>query len=287
MTYLLALAPAKVNLNLHILGQTDNGYHLLDSLVVFTNFGDEIHIKKNSRTTYKLKGEYSNNLLMDDNNLVVKAHKSLEIALGKPLNCEITLVKNLPIAAGVGGGSSNAALTLKLINQLFSLEITQEKLAKIGLTLGADLPVCLHGKPCFMNGIGEYITPISQFPKLYIALINPKKAISTKKVFSLLNHHFSTMLQYNDSFKTKDLFRWIKQTRNDLQRPAISLVPEISTILCKLKQISLEYDLKLSHYGMSGSGATCYMISPSASVIDATEKYFKKDKYWRQKGQIL
>ncbi len=282
-----AQAPAKVNLNLHILGQADNGYHKLDSLVVFTDFGDEIHIKKAAKTTYKLKGECISALSMDDDNLVVKAHKSLEEAARRLLPCEITLVKKLPIAAGVGGGSSNGATVLKLINKLFTLNISQKKLRKIGLNLGADFPVCLHGQACFMSGIGEIITPIANFPKLHIALINPKKATSTKQVFKLLNHRFSSPLPYQDSFHEENLFSWLKQTHNDLQQPAISLTAEIATILKGLEYINAQHSSSLSHYGMSGSGATCYMISPSNSVIEATESYFKKYDYLQLRGKIL
>ncbi len=287
MINISALAPAKVNLNLHILGSADQGYHYLDSLVVFTDFGDEVHIKKTKKTSYNLKGPYSTGLLMNNDNLILKAHKSLEAMINKSLTCEITLIKNLPSAAGIGGGSSDGATTLKLVNKLFELGITEEKLKETGLSLGADFPVCLHGETCFMSGIGDIITPISYFPKLHIALINPKKTTSTKKVFQLFNNNYSSPLQYSDSFKLENLFSWLSTTHNDLQKPATSLVPEISFILQQLEKISTKYYPILTHYGMSGSGATCYIISPSSSLIHEVEKQFKSYDFWYLEGKIL
>lgn len=286
-THLSAIAPAKVNLNLHILGKNAKGYHLLDSLVVFTDFGDEIHIKKSEKTSYIIKDSYNKGLLMDENNLVVKAHKSLQKATSQALPCEITLIKNLPMAAGIGGGSSDGATTLKLINQLFQLNFNEANLMDIGLSLGADFPVCIHGQACFMSGIGEIITPIKAFPKLYMALINPKKATETAQVFRLFNQSFSAALKYSDSFDEQNLFPWLKQSFNDLEKPACQIVPEISAILEALKQISAAYDSAIYHYGMSGSGATCYIISPSLSLINEVEKQLHHKDYLWLKGKIL
>ncbi len=284
---LFAFAPAKVNLNLHVLGQNNKGYHLLDSLVVFTDFGDEIHVQKAEHTTYSLKGAYGgNHLLMDEDNLVVKAHKALEKAVKQSLPCRITLVKNLPLAAGVGGGSSDGATTLKLLNKLFACGLCEEELSAIGLTLGADFPVCLHGKTCFMSGIGEKITPISHFPKLFIGLINPKKPTPTKQVFAHLNKSFSHKLFYADSFSLQNLFPWLKTTHNDLQNPAISLVPEIESILQKFSDFSSRYPEHFCHYGMSGSGATCYIISPEKHMIFEAIKPFRPYDYIILHGKI-
>lgn len=285
--YVSAIAPAKVNLNLHILGKNAKGYHQLDSLVVFTDFGDEIHIKKAPQTRYILKGEYEGELLMDENNLVVKAHQSLQKATGKILACEITLIKKLPMGGGVGGGSSDGASTLKLLNQLFQLHLSSKQLSQIGLSLGADFPVCLHGQACFMAGIGEIITPIKAFPKLYIALINPKKAASTQQVFRLFEPPFSAPLFYKEYFNAQNLFPWLCSTSNDLQKPACQIIPEIGLILQELQYISQTYDSGLYHYAMSGSGATCYMISSSLELINKVEQSLREKDYLFLKGDIL
>lgn len=286
MARLTAFAPAKINLNLHILGKKENGYHLLDSLVVFSNFGDEISIEPSSEIHFEILGDNTADLKMDANNLMVKAHHLLEQYVNKKLPCKITLTKNLPIAAGVGGGSSDGATTLKLLNQFFNLGITEQKLMDLSLTLGADLPVCLYGQNCFMSGIGEKITPIDHFPKLYIGLINPLIPTSTQDIFTALRPPYSVPLDYVKNFHVHNLFPWLKQTHNDLQKPAIAQVPEIKMILENLNHTQNEHPNIFSHSGMSGSGATCYIICPNEILITKALEKFKNTNYLMLSGTI-
>lgn len=286
MAKLTALAPAKINLNLHILGKKDNGYHLLDSLVVFSNFGDEITIVPSNDLIFEIQGNNAAYLQMDENNLMVKAHHFLEGYVKRKLPCKITLTKNLPIAAGVGGGSSDGATTLKLLNQFFNLGLTQQELIDLGLALGADFPVCIYAQNCFMSGIGEKITPIKSFPKLYIGLINPKIPTSTKDIFMALNKPYSDNLKYQTSFTNHSLFYWLKQTHNDLQKPAMVQVKEIKIILDTLKQTQTEHPNIFTHSGMSGSGATCYIISPNEIIITKALDKFKNTNYLTMRGTV-
>ncbi|MFV0320922.1 MAG: 4-(cytidine 5'-diphospho)-2-C-methyl-D-erythritol kinase [Alphaproteobacteria bacterium] len=286
MAKLTAFAPAKINLNLHVLGKKENGYHLLDSFVVFSNFGDEITVEPSSDIHFEIQGDNTMDLQMDANNLMVKAHCLLEQYVNKKLPCKITLIKNLPIAAGVGGGSSDGATTLKLLNQFFNLGIAQQKLMDLGLTLGADFPVCIYGQNCFMSGIGEIITPIEHFPKLYIGLINPRIQTSTKDIFMALKKPYSEPIDYINDFNVHNLFPWLKQTHNDLQKPAIAQVPEIKIILENLNHTQNAHPNIFSHSGMSGSGATCYIISPNEMLITKALEKFENTNYLMLRGTI-
>ncbi|MFV0431460.1 MAG: 4-(cytidine 5'-diphospho)-2-C-methyl-D-erythritol kinase [Alphaproteobacteria bacterium] len=287
MQTLSALAPAKVNLNLHIVGKRGDGYHLLDSLVVFSNFGDELSICPHSEARYTIADIYGQNLTMDEDNLVVKAHKLLEEHIGQKLDAAIHLKKNLPIAAGIGGGSSDAATTLKLLNDFFALNISQSKLMELGLSLGADVPVCIHGKSCFMSGIGEAIDAIDFLPPLFIGLIKPKAGVSTKEIFKTLQPPYSQGLSHSKSFDITSLSDLLKNSHNDLQKYAILQVKEIQHILEYLKGIYTNFPQAFIHSQMSGSGSTCYIISDDNQAIEQAFMGLSHHDYWMKSGEIL
>ncbi len=262
MTEYKAIAPAKINLSLHVLNKRDDGYHNLDSLVVFSKNGDEITIKKNSHSHYSIENISNHELKIDNDNLIVKAHKMLEEQLGKKLPCHIHLKKLLPIAGGIGGGSSDAATALLLLNDCFKLNLSQQYLTNLAINLGADLPVCLYKTPCYMSGIGQEIEEITNFPKLNIALINPNIATPTAKIFQNLAGNYSYPLQRKSSFTSfQQLKDWHSSHHNDLAKVAIKLVPQIEEILTNLKNIAKNELNDDAIFGMSGSGATCYLIA--------------------------
>jgi 4-diphosphocytidyl-2-C-methyl-D-erythritol kinase len=263
-------APAKINLALHVTGQRADGYHLLESLVVFTDFGDRVAVSPAERDIVELGGQFSAGLAVDDGNLVVRAREALWAALGArnststahsfqpsgsvgPLATRINLEKNLPIASGIGGGSSDAAATLVALNRLWNAGLTISQLAEIGLPLGADVPMCLVRRPLIARGIGERVEAIAGFPALPIVLVNPGVGISTPRIFAAMASRKNPPLPALPSEASFDrLLGWLGQTRNDLMAPALSLEPVIGEALHLLTARNAAF------VRMSGSGATCF-----------------------------
>ncbi|HBM91202.1 MAG TPA: 4-(cytidine 5'-diphospho)-2-C-methyl-D-erythritol kinase, partial [Rhodospirillaceae bacterium] len=165
------------------------------------------------------------------------------------------LEKNLPLSAGLGGGSSDAAATLKALQILWKTEIDEERLFDFSLELGADVPACLVGEPSFVSGIGEHITPVNDFPDLYCVLANPKKPLSTPavfKAFAIAGRPFTQPLALTPELN-EGIWPLLEGTRNDLEKPAIKLLPEIKDILDSIRK---QDGCRIAR--MSGSGATCF-----------------------------
>ena len=249
-----SLAPAKINLTLHVTGQRDDGYHLLDSLVVFTDAGDQITAKSANDMALIVTGPFAEGVPTDDSNLILRAAHLLRRKRGVIQGVHITVEKNLPHAAGIGGGSADAAATLKLLAELWQVEPLPATAPEV-LTLGADVPVCLAGPgPTRMTGIGEGLAPQPQIPDCALVLVNPRVAVSTQAAFrglaSKTNPGMDALPEMPDF---KAFAAWLAAQRNDLQAPSMALAPEVATAIDKLKRIPA-----VAHAGMSGSGATCF-----------------------------
>jgi 4-diphosphocytidyl-2-C-methyl-D-erythritol kinase len=245
--------PAKINLALHVVGQRDDGYHLLESLVVFTRFGDRISVGRAETDEFAVTGPYASAVPTDESNLVVRARNTLRAALppSSDFPASISLEKNLPPASGIGGGSSDAAQTLKALAQLWGIE-EDGTLERIALSLGADVPMCLSPYPALVSGIGEKVERLPDFPPLFIVLVNPGAELSTPAVFSRLKTKDNPGLRQLVSGDPKTLCAWLRETRNDLQIPALELAPVIGEALGSLRATQARF------VRMSGSGATCF-----------------------------
>jgi len=250
MTTVKTFAPAKVNLTLHITGQRDDGYHLIDSLVSFADVGDVVSVSRAERTSLTVSGPFAADVPTDGGNLVLKA-----VGLfGEPV--EVALEKNLPAAAGIGGGSADAAATVKAVSQVLDVSIPDDQAL---LSLGADVPVCMMTGLVRMRGIGELLEPISTEPLGWpMVLVNPGVPVSTPDVFKALN--CKTNSPMDDQFESgvvphhqDAFFDWLEQQRNDLEAPAISLAPVIGDVKSALQNQS---GCRLAR--MSGSGSTCF-----------------------------
>ena len=178
-------ASAKVNLCLQILDQTPEGFHLLDSVVVFTEFGDDLLFEKSDKLELSIQGLFSDNIPIDGSNLILKAATALKQLSQIKTGAHITLTKNLPPSAGIGGGSSDAAATIRGLCRLWK---TNPPLLDDMLKIGSDLPVCFTQRTQHMQGIGEILSTITNFPSFPILLVNPLKIVSTQKVFQLLKN---------------------------------------------------------------------------------------------------
>lgn len=259
---MIVFAPAKINLALHITGQRPDGYHLLESVVVFAKVGDTLTINGAPHDELTFSGPFGNNLQADAaTNLVLKARDAMRHAasakkrLSPPVH--IHLEKNLPLSSGIGGGSADAAATMKALNNFWELGLSEATLMAMGLPLGADVPMCILGKPLIASGIGEVITPISHMPELSLVLVNPSVGISTPQIFKALFNKSNGQLPEiipSANWGAGDVLAYLSSTRNDLEPPALEICPAIGDVIKTL----IESGALLAR--MSGSGATCFGI---------------------------
>ena len=267
------LARAKVNLALHVTGRREDGYHLLDSLVAFADFGDVVRVRPAEDLSLTVTGPMAAGLGAGEDNLVLRAAR----LMGRP--AAITLEKSLPLASGIGGGSADAAATLQAMARLFGLDLP-DPAAVLGL--GADVPVCLLGRPARMAGIGEDLTPIS-LPPAYLVLVNPGFAVSTPQVFRALTRRDNPPLGTIPGFAdARDLAAWLTATRNDLQAAAVTLRPEIAEVLAVIEATP---DCLLAR--MSGSGATCFGLYAEARAAARAAARLARAGWWVQAGALV
>lgn len=250
-------APAKINLALHILGQRSNGYHELESLCVFTGVGDELSATLADQDELILAGPFGDALHGERSNIVLKAltlfRENYPDSL--PQGLRLTLDKALPVAAGIGGGSADAAAMLRLANRISGLDLDLKMMMGMALELGADVPMCLLSRTAFVKGVGEQIAPLPEFPTLQLVLANPGKPVSTAEIFRKLTEKNNPPIQRNaaDFGHIAAITMWLEGTRNDLQKPAIEKLPEIAEMINDLGQ---QKGCLLAR--MSGSGATIF-----------------------------
>lgn len=268
--YYSIIAPAKLNLNLFIKGKNKNGYHLLESDICFLELTDKIYIKKSNKDLFN-QSKTPNNFNIDPNdNLIFKAINQFRILTKWNIKFEVYLDKKIPIGAGLGGGSADAASTLILLRNLYNKEHNIKKidvstLYKIGIDLGSDVPACLHSKDLRLGGYGNKITRTKVMNNYYFLLINPKINLSTREVFQQYDASNS-----NESNIPDARFGNIN-INNSLLSSAIDLAPQISSVLSHLQKSKT-----ITAYGMTGSGSTCFGIFKNINEIIKFLEFFKK-----------
>lgn len=271
-------APAKINLALHVTAERGDGYHLLDSLVVFADVGDRITIAAADTLSLTVTGPMAAGLTPGDDNLVLRAARSFGVAPG----AAIILEKNLPVAAGIGGGSADAAATLRALARLWQRPLP---VSAAVLALGADVPVCLAGRPTRMTGIGAGLVPVV-LPAAWLVLVNPGVALPTVAVFAGLERHdHPAMPRDLPTFATvAGLAAFLLTMRNDLESPAIRLAPAIAH--CKASLASMSGCLLAR---MSGSGATCFGLfaDPLTAHAAAQALQAAESGWWVAAGRML
>ena len=254
-------APAKLNLTLHVTGRRADGYHLLDSLVVFCDIGDVVTLS-DGPLALTMTGPFAAGLAAEPDNLCLRAAR----LAGRDV--AITLEKNLPVASGIGGGSADAAAVLRALGS-----------APAGTeTLGADVPVCMAGVPTRMRGLGEILDPLPPLPPLHLVLVNPGRGLSTPAVFKVLAQRENPPMpdplpRFPDA---QTLIAFLHDCRNDLQDPAIALMPEIADCLAALNAAGAQLAR------MSGSGATCFGLFADAAAARAAQTAIAQahPKWW-------
>jgi len=266
-------APAKLNLNLFIKGKNKHGYHLLESDICFLELTDKIYIKKSNKDLFN-QSKTTNNFNIDPNdNLIFKAINQFRILTKWNIKFEVYLDKKIPIGAGLGGGSADAASTLILLRNLYNKEHNIKKidvstLYKIGIDLGSDVPACLHSKDLRLGGYGNKITRTKVMNNYYFLLINPKINLSTREVFQQYDASSS-----NESDIPDTRFGNIN-IHNSLLSSAIDLAPQISSVLSHLQKSNT-----ITAYGMTGSGSTCFGIFKNINEIIKFLELFNKQDY--------
>lgn len=275
-------APAKINLYLHVTGKRPDGYHILESIVVFAaDINDIISITPAPTLSLEITGSFADRLEESDDNLILQAARLLAKETGYTSGAHITLDKSIPVAAGIGGGSSDAAATLQLLNTLWNTKLPQKELMQLGLTLGADVPVCLMGKAAFMSGIGDIVTPMDALPPLYALLVNSYTGLPTREVFSALKGDEYAPI---GGIPIKPSIPWLMQQHNNLERPAVILLPSIDEMLYNLR------DLQGCMFSrMSGSGSTCFGLFPSIEEAEAAQTTIaaQHPDWWARTTQLV
>lgn len=262
---------AKVNLSLRVLGRREDGYHELQSLVVFAAAADGIEAHPSDGLTLELRGPFGAGLSNGPENLVLRAARGLRDLCGGGAGAHLKLRKNLPVASGIGGGSADAAATLRALMRLWRIAPDEPALMRLAASLGADVPVCLDPSPALMGGIGEKLVRLPRLPRLYLLLANPGRPLSTAEVFRALaapplaETPAKRPLPEFDS--RDDLVGWLRHEPNDLERPACGLLSLIGEVI---DEIASTPGCRLAR--MSGSGATCFGLYDDEAAAAAAAR---------------
>jgi 4-diphosphocytidyl-2-C-methyl-D-erythritol kinase len=298
-------APAKLNLYLHVVGRRPDGYHELDSLVAFVEAGDALSAAPAENLSLTIEGPFAAGLSAGADNQVMKAARAFSSLSsrtsgvptprdpesivpperwipdqvrgdGEARGAAITLTKNLPVASGIGGGSADAAATLRLLRRLWRLDMPDDALAALGLSLGADLPVCLRRRPSILRGIGEQLSDAPALPPAGLVLVNPRVPLATPDVFRRRSGPFSAPVAFAAPRDVAGLAAALATAGNDLEAPATALVPVIGVILQALRASP---GCRLAR--LSGSGATCFGIYDDASAAEKAAAWLSmRDSGW-------
>lgn len=284
-------APAKINLFLHVLDQRADGLHNIQSLIVFCDVGDVVTVRAADDLTLTVAGPYAE--AIGPNNIVMRAAQTLRDARagGHDARAQLSgaaihLTKALPVAAGIGGGSSDAAATIKALCALWGFNIATGLVARIAAGLGADVPACMATRPVLVGGVGDQITAGPVLPPLSIVLINPGAPVSTADTYDGWVRKAPRVVKQGlpSFFESGDLIAWLKGQCNDLTAPAIDLAPEIEQVLSFLQQ---RPNCLLAR--MSGSGATCFgLFDDQSSASDtATEAMRAYPRWWARSTHLI
>jgi 4-diphosphocytidyl-2-C-methyl-D-erythritol kinase len=257
------IAPAKLNLALHVRGKRDDGRHRIETIFAFCTDGDRLSAEPTKELSVHATGPFAANLPADEGNLVLKAARALREASGADEGAAIVLEKHLPVASGIGGGSADAAAALRLLTSLWRIEPAHA--LAVAPELGSDVPACLLSLPMRGEGAGDELAPVdlAELSGMPLLLINPRVALSTGEVFARW-----------DGVDRGPLGDW-RAGRNDLEAPAIALVPQIETVLAWL---SVQQGVEFTR--MSGSGATCFALFESEAARDEAADRAPRE-WWR------
>jgi 4-diphosphocytidyl-2-C-methyl-D-erythritol kinase len=274
-------APAKINLTLRVLGRRQSGdnagYHELESLVAFADLADRLTLEPGDMLTLDVAGFFAAASGNVSDNLVLKAVSALRERIGGVKAGRFKLEKNIPVAAGVGGGSADAAAALRLLARANDFSLDDDRLLDAARAVGADVPVCLVSKARIMRGIGEQLSPAINLPRLPAVLVNPGVAVATRDVFAkLIIQHRGEPLR-EPPFSFADTIAFLRWHGNDLTEAAIACAPAVGDVLTELQSLPEQLLVR-----MSGSGATCFALfsSPDEASAAAQSLQARHMNWW-------
>lgn len=278
----MRLARAKVNLWLKVVGRRADGYHLLDSLVAFTDLADTLEVGPSDGLSLTLEGPEAASLAGEADNLVLRAARLLADRAGVSPRAALGLAKHIPVAAGLGGGSADAAAALHALVDLWRVALPVEELFDLAAALGADVPMCLAGRPALVSGVGEVLRPAPPLPPCAILLVNPRTPLATPEVFAARRGPFSTAMPGPSAWPDlAGLAAALAARGNDLAAAAISLRPAIADVLAALGRTE-----GVRHAAMSGSGATCFALYEDVDAAGRAAAGLP-DRWWRHAGRLI
>ncbi len=286
-------ARAKVNLTLRVVGRRVDGYHDLESVVAFADCADRLALVPGDELSLRTTGPLAGACGEAADNLVLKAAKLLAERVPSLKAGAFTLEKVLPVAAGIGGGSADAAAALRLLARLNDLARDDSRLVEVALATGADVPVCLASRACDMTGVGEGLLPLS-LPKMPAVLVNPRIPVATRDVFNALGlRHGELLVGATDVIEAiawpeqgaspDDWIEKLARVANDLEAPALRVEPAIGEVLSRLRAAA---GVRLAR--MSGSGATCFAIFASDAEAQAASARIAREHpgWWVHAGTL-
>ncbi len=264
-------AYGKLNLGLNVLRKREDGYHDLRMIMVPVDLFDTVEIVESNQLTIQSNKYYLPN---DDKNTVYKAVKVMHQRYDTPTNFQIKLVKNIPTQAGMAGGSADAACVINMLNDMYSLNLTQDELIEVGLKIGADVPFCLFNKPALVTGIGEKLEFLNIDTNFHLFLVKPSFGVSTKKLFENLEIKEASVLEFEellDGLQTGNYDKIQRNIINDLQPQAINEHPEIQKIIDELVQFGFD------NACMTGAGSVVFGITQDENLTrKAVEQFYLK-----------
>ncbi len=292
-------ACAKVNLTLHVTGRRPDGYHELESLVVFAGVHDTVIAAPSSSRgdgrdeedgragglSLAVQGPMAEGLRAEPDNIILRAARALAAAAGRPPAAALTLIKRLPVASGIGGGSADAAAALRALARLWHVDLATVDGAALAARLGADVPVCLEGRAVTMTGIGEHLTPAPALPGAALLLVNPLRPVATPAVFKARTGGFSPPMPLTEApADAAALAAALAARTNDLAPPALVVEPSIGAVLDALEALP---GVLLAR--MSGSGATCFGLFADLSTASAAAAVLAQHHphWWRAAAPMV
>ncbi|TWA53897.1 4-diphosphocytidyl-2-C-methyl-D-erythritol kinase [Azospirillum baldaniorum] len=304
MSAIAEAAPAKLNLYLHVVGRRDDGYHELDSLVAFADVADRVTVQPGvARIALRgvdlppvgprlaISGPFGPALMGENpaHNLVIRAAHALAARLGREADAMIALEKVLPVASGIGGGSADAAATLRALARLWDVPVTDRRVYEVAASLGADVPVCVAGRSCYFGGVGEVLEEAPALPETFAVLVNPGVPVPTPAVFKArkdtVKSIFSAPARFTEApADAATLAALLKERRNDLTEPALTVAPVIADALAALEGTDGCLLARLS-----GSGATCFGLYADAAAAGAAARSIQEaqPRWWAKSARLL
>ena len=269
-------APAKINLYLHVISRRADGYHELDSLMAFTDLGDSLTVEKAGESTIEASGPFADRLPDGEDNLVIRAALALAEATGRRPDVRFDLTKNLPVAAGLGSGSADAAAALKGLAALWGLAEDTVDMTALAREIGSDVPACLGSTPVFVGATGEALDPAPPLPRAGVLLVNPGVTLATPSVFENRRGGFSPPMRFDEApADVAALAAILAERENDLTEPALGLSPVIADVLAALEAAP---DCRFQR--MSGSGATCFGLFDDQEAAEAAIPAVEREGWW-------